>query len=359
MKPDTSAAIQDKIKRRIFYAGLKREDYYETLPLAIDRNRKNLVIYSGIAALFFIVLCVVNTLTRNFADINQTMYIVCCIAMITIHVISRRLSEGQTRHVMPLSYVFMAVLYTFSLSISFLHSDVPAVTFIVMLYALPSIFIDRPINQIVIICFVTAIFCLLTYFLKPASVVASDIWNAVSFAALAIVVQLTFGQTGMWSLWQEEQIRFMGSHDLLTGIKNRNCYESELRTMPLMCKSLLSCVFADVNGLHELNNTKGHESGDLMLKVIAAEISRYFGKYTYRTGGDEFVAFLFDTPADTAAEYIGKVNEHIKDYGYYVSFGCSQKTVPDIDMAKLVSEAELNMYADKERFYEKTGMKKR
>ena len=38
----------------------------------------------------------------------------------------------------------------------------------------------------------------------------------------------------------------------------------------------MTCVFADVNGLHELNDTQGHRSGDRMLQAVA-EAARKFG----------------------------------------------------------------------------------
>lgn len=59
----------------------------------------------------------------------------------------------------------------------------------------------------------------------------------------------------------------------------------------------LSCVYVDVNGLHELNNASGHEKGDQMLQTVALELQGRFGRDNcYRTGGDEFVAFVQDEP---------------------------------------------------------------
>ena len=48
------------------------------------------------------------------------------------------------------------------------------------------------------------------------------------------------------------------------------------------CSSTLSCVYLDVNGLHELNNTRGHAAGDEMLKTVAAKVRDIFGEeYSY------------------------------------------------------------------------------
>ena len=41
-------------------------------------------------------------------------------------------------------------------------------------------------------------------------------------------------------------------------------HKSEQRTI-----SPAICVYIDANGLHELNNERGHEAGDLMLRFVA------------------------------------------------------------------------------------------
>ena len=64
----------------------------------------------------------------------------------------------------------------------------------------------------------------------------------------------------------------MSEIDMLTGVRNRNSYEQNLSIYPSLCKKNLSCIFADLNGLHELNNTKGHEAGDKMLQFVAGKL---------------------------------------------------------------------------------------
>ncbi len=152
-------------------------------------------------------------------------------------------------------------------------------------------------------------------------------------------------------------IKSMGSMDYLTGVKNRNSYESEIGGYVTMDCNSLWCVFIDVNGLHEVNNTQGHKAGDIMLCAVADAIKRMFGeKYTYRLGGDEFVAFV---PDSTHGEFMKKKKAVIAELaakGYYVSvgFGSIEKDKNDIfDIEKVVSEAETKMYHDKREFYER------
>ena len=57
----------------------------------------------------------------------------------------------------------------------------------------------------------------------------------------------------------------------------------------------ICCIYVDVNGLHELNNTQGHAAGDKMLQTVASLMRTQFGdRHVYRIGGDEFVVLAQD-----------------------------------------------------------------
>lgn len=60
-------------------------------------------------------------------------------------------------------------------------------------------------------------------------------------------------------------------------------------------KNSIGVVYLDVNGLKEINDNLGHDSGDELLKACAKIIQNSFeiGSY-YRIGGDEFVIICID-----------------------------------------------------------------
>ncbi len=63
-----------------------------------------------------------------------------------------------------------------------------------------------------------------------------------------------------------------------------------------------ACIYIDANGLHEINNERGHEAGDQLLRAVAERFcgSSFRGTISTACGGDEFVVF----PAPAAeAEY--------------------------------------------------------
>ena len=146
--------------------------------------------------------------------------------------------------------------------------------------------------------------------------------------------------------------------DALTGLQNRNRYE-------YFCQHLqqgtdgLACIYFDVNGLHELNNTQGHLAGDNMLKTIASIICNEFGESnTYRIGGDEFVAFRYERDESAVRKDLEKVLAKVDEAGYHVASGLAMAT-PDKKLINVIKLAEEEMYANKEAYYKSIGKEMR
>ena len=340
------------------YAGLDKSEFNRIAPAATAENRISLINYSMTGAIFFAVLAAASAF-GGFAGINLPCYAVCCALMLLLFFAARQVKPERTRVVRLMTYVFMTVIYALSVALTLLHTGMPSVMFIVMLTALPLLFYDRPVIMAGITCFVTLVFCVLVSIYKAADIAAVDRWNAITFAALALVIEMTVGRLRFRTLAQKDRIKFMSTYDLLTGLKNRNCYEMDLEGYPEGCERSLICIYADANGLHELNKEKGHKGGDLMLKYIAAHMQSMFGYDTYRIGGDEFVALLRDEESDKVQADIEKLGDIFKRRGYAVSFGFAEASVPDISMDRLTKAAEYEMYMAKERYYEETDAEPR
>lgn len=86
--------------------------------------------------------------------------------------------------------------------------------------------------------------------------------------------------------------------DLLTGLLNRRGLETKLKELFANPDSLgyYSLIMIDADGLKTINDTYGHESGDIYLKKIATVINNVGIRdcIASRLGGDEFVLFLYN-----------------------------------------------------------------
>lgn len=146
--------------------------------------------------------------------------------------------------------------------------------------------------------------------------------------------------------------------DMLTGLLNRNYYQQKLEGYKEIGKRSIACIYCDANGLHELNNSKGHEAGDKMLIFTAAAMQEQFGeKHTYRIGGDEFVAFAPDMEYGEVEKRVEQIKASLAQNNYYASIGIgwAQKG-ENGNIESLVERAEENMYKDKHRYYQEKGI---
>ena len=153
--------------------------------------------------------------------------------------------------------------------------------------------------------------------------------------------------------------QYLAERDLLTGVLNRNSFESRIDSYAANCRSALACIYIDVNGLHELNNTKGHAAGDEMLKMVADALQSHFkGRDVYRIGGDEFVVFVRDTEMDIINGKLKDISKHLAEHGFHISAGICRQKVP-VDIGGLFKQAEKLMYDDKKRYYDQKGVDRR
>ena len=152
-------------------------------------------------------------------------------------------------------------------------------------------------------------------------------------------------------------LKEQGEKDMLTGLYNRNRYEMDCVRCKELYENSLSCIYMDANGLHEINNTQGHEAGDKMLKTIAKWIMKVFGvRSTYRIGGDEFLVFAPDISEAELRHRCHGISMRLQEDGYHISCGTAVME-GEFDVEELVKTAETHMYADKRRYYSRHARK--
>ena len=142
----------------------------------------------------------------------------------------------------------------------------------------------------------------------------------------------------------------MGTTDSLTNLRNRNAYEQMLEHYEKSRPNRLSCVYADANGLHELNNSQGHTAGDKMLQFVAHTLADAFPDgFVYRIGGDEFLIFT-DMDIEEVNKKTFEAKQKTEENGYHVSIGTASGD-QDASPVSIVKTAEQRMYEDKRKYY--------
>jgi diguanylate cyclase (GGDEF)-like protein/PAS domain S-box-containing protein len=160
----------------------------------------------------------------------------------------------------------------------------------------------------------------------------------------------------------EQEIRHASLHDSLTGLPNRamlNEYASHLLPHNSRNNQSTAVLFFDLDRFKPINDTHGHDIGDIVLKEVANRIRRCVraGDVAVRFGGDEFVVLLHDikavaSAAETTRHIVASINEpyHVGDLSLSLSasVGISVFPADGMDIGTLISNADMAMYQAKQ-----------
>lgn len=150
-------------------------------------------------------------------------------------------------------------------------------------------------------------------------------------------------------------------YDALTGLYNRRGLDKQLEQLFSEPEKLgySAIIMIDADGLKGINDTYGHDKGDIYLKKIASIINNFGigSSVASRQGGDEYVLFLYDYDSEgellramETLEYIqnhstahldDKVNVPLR---FSMGYCMANKT---LDYKKMLKEADEKMYQNK------------
>ena len=144
---------------------------------------------------------------------------------------------------------------------------------------------------------------------------------------------------------------------MLTGLKNRSAMNKRLDEFikkPETKPRKFAVVYSDLNGLKRTNDKKGHEEGDESLRK-AAKLFRsvFYDSEIYRAGGDEFLIIAANITKKELEQRIKKLKAAIEDnpdFSFALgTYYADSKT----DIRNAISIADMQMYNDKQQFYER------
>ena len=162
---------------------------------------------------------------------------------------------------------------------------------------------------------------------------------------------------------REQQLKHLASHDPLTDLPNRVLLQDRLQqtiSRAVRHKRSFAVLLVDLDRFKEVNDTLGHDQGDLLLKLVAYRLASLVRECdtVARLGGDEFVLVLDDLSGPNNA---GEVAQRIlasfslpfqlQDRPTHVtcSLGVSVYPKDGPTLENLLKNADIAMYQSKER----------
>ena len=145
-----------------------------------------------------------------------------------------------------------------------------------------------------------------------------------------------------------DELRARAATDPLTGLGHHATFHEALARARARRESI-AVLMADIDGFKAINDTRGHQAGDRVLRETAAGLSGALrrGDELYRIGGDEFAALIRVGDANEAVEAGRRLREAVAELGEVtVSVGAAVPRRDEND-ASLLARADKALYTVK------------
>jgi diguanylate cyclase (GGDEF)-like protein len=198
---------------------------------------------------------------------------------------------------------------------------------------------------------------LLAGLLVVPRVITLDTVSGMGMAvAVAVILHLSRQRTVARLDEAHQRIAAMAATDELTGLGNRRALMEGGRAAVTQARRQgrgVTLLYIDVDGLKQLNDSRGHVAGDRLLASVAGAVRAAVpeAEVLARIGGDEFAVMVSGGGPGVAAELRQRLAAALADIGASASCGAAHLPAddPDGDLESLLDRADLAMYAEKER----------
>ncbi|MBN9669519.1 diguanylate cyclase domain-containing protein [Roseibium aggregatum] len=155
----------------------------------------------------------------------------------------------------------------------------------------------------------------------------------------------------------KEMLAQQARQDPLTGLGNRRFLDETLSRLrgEQGYRGLHALLYIDLDNFKDINDSYGHETGDLVLQHVADSLRSLKGsnEKVFRLGGDEFIVFLGKSERDrtltVARTIIGQFSEPVEINGACCVFGASVGVAFSNNPDALLRQADMALYSAKRR----------
>ncbi len=180
-------------------------------------------------------------------------------------------------------------------------------------------------------------------------------WILAASIGLEFLVFLGAAFTFARLRWHLERHRQLSRLDPLTGIGNERTFDAAVKqevARGARKPAPFSVVYLDVDRFKELNDSRGHSSGNQLLRLIGGTLQGTVRKVdtVARVGGDEFALLLPDTGPEVCRHVVDRLRERLglalRGAGFANTFSVGAVTFegPPVDADDLLIAADRAMY---------------
>lgn len=160
----------------------------------------------------------------------------------------------------------------------------------------------------------------------------------------------------------EQEQRHLATYDALTRLRVRRVFFEQLELAMKQSKQAnteLAVAYIDIDHFKKINDSYGHNTGDVVLQQFAATLKQHFrdSDVIGRVGGEEFAVFLPQTAKLDAAELLDQLRQKIQStsvecseqqISYTISCGVTNfKNAASTRLDELIHQADVALYQAK------------
>lgn len=324
-------------------------------------------IFSSVTGVYFLIQLVIFLLRLN--PTLSSIAGVCLIAEILAFYLTYRNRTVSTRYYLIILTVVWIMVYVFILGWDF---GVQHFLFALLLFGLLSSYAETRLKALMAVAFCLLRLGLYDFTRHHAPVVTigeldSLFFQTVNTVTIFVAMTLMILYFSRDSLVMEKKlidynnrVRDLASHDPLTGLYNRREIMTRLQKITADSEHMgiyLNIVIGDIDLFKHVNDTYGHDAGDMVLKKVSQLMKTFMREkgYLARWGGEEFLLAFDNGNGDICAAQVEELRKQIakteipyQDTIIQVSmtFGVAEHRFGE-PIDKTITEADGKLYSGK------------
>ena len=376
------------------YYGYDKETYMDCLDMIRSTNRGRIEIVN----IWFIIINIVIVYfsMNDIFGLNSSrvpVYLAFAAVSVAFELVILFAKKFSARYATGLAYINMIFMLFYGVNMSIAQPYMAATMFVVFLVLAALAYIDNMLRMTIILVAGNAFFLYESFSKKPVSIAYQDLYNALIFFSLAIILHYSFqrGRMSQFVTYQKNiqithELEVKSSFDALTSLLNRGRFFSMagdvLRTKDY--GEYIAICLLDLDSFKQINDKLGHQMGDKAIQMAGSTISDKLGidlsekwrfqervmsegtSFAGRLGGDEFIILMRGKNNDSEVmelleEILHALNavEFGELKGIHASFGVTVVKPDDRDIDSAYKRADDALYESKRsgknqiRFFEK------
>ena len=343
----------------INYYGQSKETYNKIKPLIQSNDAYNMTLIALTTCILLFILYGVGSVIP-FASQFKGTYLRYAILLLGFNILIRLIKRGYKMWI----YLLLMVLLSLSISLTLVIPHQPATIFPIVLMIIPLLFTVDFYSVSVVSIVSSVVYILLVHVRKQPEMAAFDTYNVIVLLVISLIIRYLIQRqhvSGMCLKLENQHLINCLKHDVdydnLTNLLNRKALVRQIVGEHTLIKETYGVLgILDIDSFKDINDTYGHQQGDLIIKKIATILKASLEENDVigRLGGDEFIFCLVKRASIKAAQeeieaIIQVINQVRVDtaYGIGVSIGIVALEPDRLSFMEAYKKADLALYSAK------------